>query len=90
LSLVCHYSVFAGCFAMPVKPEFRTVDQNEAVNTDRSSPSLTDRLNKYLLCAYLNRLNEEDRCGDGDPTDVREERRVVVNDDIDTEQTFYD
>lgn len=36
-------------FAMPGKPE-----------ESPEEPTLTDRLNKYLLCAYLNRLNEED------------------------------
>lgn len=54
--------------AMPGKPDDdiprQADDQTEnGENADR--PTQTDRLNKYLLCAYLNRLNEEDRRGGG-------------------------
>lgn len=46
---------------MPGKPEDQV--EQETVNTEQ--PTLTDHLNKYLLCAYLNRLNEEEPRGDG-------------------------
>lgn len=62
---------------MPGKPKDLGVKETE--NTDQ--PTLTDRLNKYLLCAYLNRLNEEDR--QDSESDSREE-------DIVTEETFSD
>lgn len=53
-------------------------------NIQQSQPSLTDRLNKYLLCAYLDRLNEEDSL-DGEQL-VREEDAI----DADTAETFTD
>lgn len=62
---------------MPGKP--KDLLDNETENTDQ--PTLTDRLNKYLLCAYLNRLNEEDR--QNGESDSRE-------DDIVPEETFPD
>jgi hypothetical protein len=54
---------------------------------------LTDRLNKYLLCAYLNRLNEEDR---GCCSDDQTNRLLEVRDDAEnpivtrSEETFSD
>lgn len=60
---------------MPGIPEDRLEDETE--NAGR--PTLTDRLNKYLLCAYLNRLNEEDD-GAGGENAVTDE----------TEETFSD
>ncbi|KAL5245022.1 hypothetical protein ACI65C_012432 [Semiaphis heraclei] len=72
--------------AMTGKPEeykYETDDSNQPLQ--RPVPSLTDRLNKYLLCVYLNRLNEEDShsgdqqiSSDNDTTDA------------DTEETFTD
>lgn len=53
--------------------------EEEIENTDQLS--LTDRLNKYLLCAYLNRLNEEDRDSGDSESDAPEG---------DTEETFSD
>lgn len=57
---------------MPGKP----LDTNRSCETDQNSdrPTLTDRLNKYLLCAYLNRLNEEDcRAADANESNYLEE-----------------
>lgn len=62
---------------MPGKP--KDLQENKTENTEQ--PTLTDRLNKYLLCAYLNRLNEEDR-QDGE-WDFRKEDPI-------TEDTFSD
>lgn len=64
---------------MPGKPEDRR-PEDETENIER--PTLTDRLNKYLLCAYLDRLNEEDAAAAG------EEDAAVV--DVDSEETFSD
>jgi len=69
---------------MPGKPE--DTDEHEHDNTVQSlQPTLTDRLNKYLLCAYLNRLNEEDSRGGGQQL-AREDDTV----DADVEETFFD
>lgn len=67
-----------GCFAMPGEPDENQAERHETHNVaDRSPPTLTDRLNRYLLCAYLNRLNEEDR---------QEER--AVREDVGTGETL--
>lgn len=67
--------------AMPGKPQ----DEQRTENADR--PTLTDRLNKYLLCAYLNRLNEEEPNGqpprDGDDDEAE-------NGSSDSRPTFSD
>lgn len=69
---------------MPGKPE--DPDELENDNTVQPlQPTLTDRLNKYLLCAYLNRLNEEDSRGGGQQL-AREDDTA----DADTEDTFFD
>lgn len=69
---------------MPGKPE--DPDEHENDNTVQPlQPTLTDRLNKYLLCAYLNRLNEEDSRAGGQQL-AREDDTV----DADTEETFFD
>jgi len=68
-------------FAMTGKPK----DQHEFETENTIQPTLTDRLNKYLLCVYLNRLNEEDSHTGG--------RQFVSEDDTadaDFEETFTD
>lgn len=65
---------------MPGKPRDQHEEEIEIVNQDQ--PTLTDRLNKFLLCAYLNKLNEEDhRVGE---VGVREEDDNVLVDSEDT------
>lgn len=59
--------------------------EEEIKTTDELS--LTDRLNKYLLCAYLNRLNEEDLDSGESESDALEGDTV---DNFDTEETFSD
>lgn len=63
---------------MPGKPDDTSRLADEIENAE-DRPTLTDRLNKYLLCAYLNRLNEEDRRGDDvddqESTDVRRQQQ---------------
>jgi len=67
---------------MPGMPKDR--QEQETDNTVQPiQPTLTDRLNKYLLCAYLNRLNEEDSRGGGQQL-VREDDTA----DADTEEAF--
>lgn len=67
---------------MPGKPK----DQNEQETANTEQPTLTDHLNKYLLCAYLNRLNEEEpRGGGGDGESGGREENVDS-----TEETFTD
>lgn len=66
---------------MPGKPDDdydpRPADDATENGENADRPTQTDRLNKYLLCAYLNRLNEEDRRdGDGEQsTDARRQQR---------------
>lgn len=71
LPVLCRY------FAMPGKPKDQYERENEIANQDR--PTLTDRLNKFLLCAYLNRLNEEDRRVDEEDDNVT----------VDSEETSF-
>jgi len=66
-------------------PTGKPKDQHgyEAENTIQ--PTLTDRLNKYLLCVYLDRLNKEDSHSGS--------RQFVSEDDAadtDTEEAFSD
>jgi len=72
---------------MTGKPEdhykYETDNSNQPLQ--HPVPSLTDRLNKYLLCVYLNRLNEEDSHSGG--------QQISSDDDTtnaDTEETFTD
>jgi len=71
--------------AMTGKPKGQHEHISETENTIQIQPTLTDRLNKYLLCVYLDRLNEEDRHSGG--------QLFVSEDDTadaDTEETFTD
>lgn len=71
-------SIFGGgCFAMPEEPDENRAERHETHNAADRPPTLTDHLNRYLLCAYLNRLNEEER---------QEER--AVRDDVGTGETL--
>ncbi|CAI6347436.1 unnamed protein product [Macrosiphum euphorbiae] len=62
-------------------------DQHEYETENTIQPTLTDRLNKYLLCVYLDRLNEED-------SDSHSGSRQFVSEDdaadTDTEEAFTD
>lgn len=60
-------------------------DQTKYETENTIQPTLTDRLNKYLLCVYLDRLNEEDSHSGGQQF-VSEEDTAVA----DTEETFTD
>jgi len=68
--------------AMTGKPK----DQHNNYETDNTiQPTLTDRLNKYLLCVYLDRLNKED--GPSGGQQFASENHTA---DADTEETFTD
>lgn len=69
---------------MPGKPNIERFKE-EIENTDQLT--LTDRLNKYLLCAYLKRLNEEDHHSDESVSNALE-RSTIEN--FDTEERFSD
>lgn len=63
---------------MPGKPPQDDNGPRGDCTGDADRPTLTDRLNKYLLCAYLNRLNEEDA------------ERLSAADDEDSRDSFSD
>lgn len=77
-STIFGVSIFSGgCFAMPGEPDENQAERHETHNIADRPPTLTDHLNKYLLCAYLNRLNEEDR-----------QKERAVRDDVGTGETL--
>lgn len=70
---------------MTGKPKDHRKYDNTIQSLQPTRPTLTDRLNKYLLCVYLDRLNEEDSHS-GFQQFASEDDTA----DSDTEETFTD